>query len=341
MGATLLAVCAAISCSKDDKGPEKENIPDLSTVSLSEINGAKDFIELYNAGDAAVSLKGAKIRRLRMNDGEEDKQTLWEGTTESIGPKAYLCLRFKEGNLKKEFSARKNAYFWLQDAAKNTVSEFTRGQKSIGWNQIHMQRCQSAQEEVYSYARIDGKWVYALPTPGEPNGSGVGAIDQTMMPVVINEIDFRNNKVELFNNSEKPINIIGYQLRWGRVNKQGLDDNRTIWAAEEETVIPANGFLVVETDSSLCRNTQTNFHLRLRDGSEAHVDFTGAKYVSDELKRGKKGEGWNLITMTSALVGNMVRVPDGTGDWYMSNTPSLGATNGMTPGKPAPDIDGY
>lgn len=330
-----------MSCGKEDNGPDGGPTTDLSTVSLSEINGAKDFIELYNDGDRTVSLDGAKIRRMRLKDGEDDKQTLWKGTTETIPPKSYLCLWFKEGNLVKEISARKNLYIWLQDADKNIKSEFKRGQRGNGWNRIHMQRLENENGNVYSYARINGAWCFAVPTPGQDNGTKAGAMDHTMMPVVINEIDFQNNKMELYNNSDKQVNLIGYQVRWGRINSEGLEDNKTIWEAEQQTMIPAGGFLVIETDSVLCRNIRTNFHIRLRDGSELHTDFTGAKYVSDDIKRGKKGDGWNTDTLTSAIVGTMVRVPDGTGDWFLSNTPTLGATNGTTAGKPAPEVNGY
>ena len=348
----FLAALLISSCNEtetNDENATEEEVektdPNIALVSLSEIDGAQDYIELYNAGSETVSLRGAKIRRDRVNDATDDKQTLWEGTTETIAAGAYLCLKYEEGkadvagNLKRDFSSRKNTHIWLQDANKNVISEFTRGQKSIGWNQIHMQRCQKDEDDAYSYSRIGNNWVYAAPTPGETNGPAVADIDQTMMPVVMNEIDFASGSIELYNNCDDPVNVVGLQLRWSRI-KDDEGDNRTIWEALTKTIIPAHGYLVVQSEISLSEYSSTNFHLRLRDG--AHNDFCGNNYVWDDFRRGKKGEGWTLVKQSSPIVGSMARVPDGTGDWYIASTPTLGSTNGFSlAGKLVPDADGY
>ena len=349
----ILALCVSgavvISCSKsgDEFNNESGNqsAADLTSVRLNEIDGAEDFIELYNTGTQTVSLEGAKIRRWRVADGIDDEQTLWEGTTETIAAGAYLCLRYDEtkvgvaGYLKRDFSSRKNTSIWLQDANETVVSEFSRGTKSVGWNQIHMQRCRNASEVAYSYSFVGTKWVYAESTPASANGSRVGEIDQTMMPVVMNEIDLESGKIELYNASDAEVNLIGFQLRWSRM-KDDDADNRTIWEATKKTVIPAKGYLVVESEISLSEYASKNFHLRLRDSS--HQDFMGEKYVWDDFKRGSKGEGWTTVTLTSPIVGSMVRIPDGTGDWYLAGSASLGSTNGTSlSGKLVPDGDWY
>lgn len=344
-----------VACTKEsgEKGGEEEgkkeeqtSATDISKVILSEINGAQDFIELYNTGDKKVSLEGAKIRRMRILDGQDDEQTLWEGskgTTLDAGK--YLLLKYEDGKvgptyLKRDFTGKKNTCIWLQDVAKKKVSEFTRGIKSIGWNQIHMQRCEDANEKTYSYAYVNGSWGYAVPTPGDPNGTKVGAIDQTMMYVVINEIDMKNNKIELFNNSTSEIDLMGFQIRWSR-QKGGEGDNKTIWEALTSTKIAPKGFLVIDVeDINMSEYVQKNIHIRLRDAS--HADFTGAKYAWDEIKRGKKGDGWTLATLTSPIVGSMARIPDGTGDWYLASEPTIGKTNGtVVTGKLVPDLEGY
>ncbi len=360
---TRLFACAVlaaftVSCGDDSKSDEDGMlVPDISTVCLSEINGSQDYIELYNSGNSKVSLTGAKIRRWRVNDGEDDKQTLWEGTTEVIEPHSYLCLRYEEGKegtayyLKRDFSARKNQYIWLQDVSQAEVSKFIRGEKSIGWNQIHMQKCTDTADVAYSFAMIDGAWVYGIPSPGSENGAPIGSIDQKMFPVVINEIDFANNRIELYNNSSTTVNIVGAELRWGRV-KDSKDDNCTVWSALTATNIEPHGFLVVNLDNSmndgkvnLSDFRTRNFHLRLRDSNgDGHKDFTGSRYVFDEIKRGKKNAGWGQDTLTTAILGNLVRVPDGTGDWESTEKPSMGSTNGtLHTGKTALDleIDGY
>lgn len=345
-------VCFAAACSSDDSktGIDGGNqLPDISAVSLNEINGFKDYIELYNSSDTKVSLRGAKIRRFRVNDGVEDKQTLWVGTDEVIGPKSYLCLAYEAGKenvsgfLKRDFSARKNTYIFLLDAAGLEKSVFVRGQKGVGWNQVHMQKCESPEGVAYSFSKVGGEWVYAVSTPGTANGAKVGDIDQKMLPIVINEIDFENNKVELFNNSSEKFNIVGFELRWSRI-KDMNEDNKTVWTTLVETNIDPYGYYVADlSEIDLKDYVQKNFRLCLRDGStsDGHVDFTKAKYVYDEVKRGSKSTGWTTVTLSSAIAGRIVRVPDGTGEWLMVSTGSMGHTNGTPSGKTISDIDGY
>lgn len=354
-------VCFAASSCNDDEAETEAMAENLDTVVLNEINGSQDYIELYNSGDAQVSLKGAKIRRWRINAGVKDKQTLWEGTTEVIAPKSYLCLKFEEGKegsayyLKRDFSARKNTYIWLQDVSQAEISNFKRGQEDIGWNQVHMQKCANDTGLVYSYSRVGKEWVYAIPTPGTANGEKQGDIDQNMFPVVINEIDFAQNKIELYNvSSTRTVNICGAELRWSRLDGKGEEDNCTLWYATGTTNIEPNGFYVVNVDNTVNKQdgdidlsdcVSVNFRLRLRDSSgDGHVDFTNSRYVFDEIKRGVKGSGWAQDTLSKSISGNLVRVPDGTGDWESTETPSMGSTNGtLHSGKNAIDleIDGY
>lgn len=355
----LLLAFLALSCSKDNSssssssssssdkpGPAAKISTDLSNVFLSEINGAEDFVEIYNAGKETVSLEGAKIRRMRTLDGADDEQTLWEGAAGiTLASGKYLCLKYEEGkenvstNLKRNLSAKRNIYVWLQDSQMKKVSEFKRGTKGAGWNEVHMQ----PEEKEYSYTNslssADGEWYYAAPTPGSANGTKMGAIDQTMMFVVINEIDFKNSKIELYNCSSEEIDLMGFQLRWSRINKEGEADNKTIWTAETSVKIPAKGFLVVDSETDLSPYVQKNIHIRLRDAS--NTDFTGEKMIWDDVKRGSKGSGWTTVELASPISGSMARVPDGTGDWFMVGQPTIGGTNGKTTGEALPDWEGY
>lgn len=106
------------------------------------------------------------------------------------------------------------------DSQMKKVSEFKRGTKGAGWNEVHMQ----PEEKEYSYTNslssADGEWYYAAPTPGSANGTKMGAIDQTMMFVVINEIDFKNSKIELYNCSSEEIDLMGFPTALEQ-NQQG------------------------------------------------------------------------------------------------------------------------
>lgn len=334
------------SSSGDKPSPAAKPSTDLSCVYLSEINGAEDYVEIYNAGQETVSLEGAKIRRMRTLDGADDEQTLWEGTAGiTLESGKYLCLKYEEGkenvstNLKRNLSAKRNMYVWLQDSQKKKVSEFKRGTKGSGWNEVHMQ----PEEKEYSYTNpfspADVEWHYAAPTPGTANGTKMGAIDQTMMYVVMNEIDLKNSKIELYNSSTEEIDLMGFQLRWSRINKEGVADNKTIWTSETSLKIPAKGFLVIDSETDLSPYVQKNLHIRLRDAS--HTDFTGEKLIWDDVKRGAKGSGWTMDDLSSPISGSMARVPDGSGDWFMVSQPTIGSTNGKATGETLPDWEGY
>ncbi len=353
----LLFLSVLFSCSKpdtdpvgggDEGRPAQEHKPtrDLKNVFLSEINAAEDFVEIYNAGEETVMLEGAKIRRMRTVDGADDEQTLWEGAAGmTLASGKYLCLKYVEGkenvstNLKRNLSGKRNTYVWLQDSNKKIVSEFRRGEKGTGWNMVHMQP--EVDEYSYTAAIPSAKdtWFYSAPTPGSENGAKMGEIDQTMMYVVINEIDLANSRFELYNNSTEEIDLTGFQLRWSRINKDGEADNKTVWAAEDGTKISPKGFLVAESDTDLSSFVQKNLHIRLRDSRNS--DFVGEKLIWDDVKRGNKGGGWTTVDLGTPIVGNMARIPDGGGDWYQTGNPSIGSTNGITPGQAVPDWEGY
>lgn len=331
--------------------PQPQGVPDISGVILSEIDGDTDFIELYNTGTGEVSLEGAKVRRMRVKDGKDDEQTLWEGDAAcSIAPGEYLCLRYEEGKegglfLENKISSRKNADIWLQDASKRKVSEFVRGIKGPGWGLVGMPMCVDDGGEAFSFSFVHGSWVYAQPTPGAANAVKASDIDGTMLYVVINEIDMAGGRIELFNNSDKEIDLLGFQLRWSRI-KDNAADNKTVWECTRSTKIAAKGFLVLDAaatgvtalDLSLPKYADKNFHLRLRDNTR--TDFTGEPYVYDDIKRGSKGAGWTLETLSSSITGGMVRIPDGTGEWYLSGKSSIGSSNGASPtGAAVPELD--
>lgn len=345
----IMAMAAIVSCKKDD-AIQNAN---LSAIILSEIDGTQDFIELFNTGVETVSLEGAKIRRMRTLNGADDEQTLWTGKKGvSIAPGEYLCLPFVVGkedqprNLKRDFSPKKNTYIWLQNGAGHKFCEFTRGSKENGWNNIRMQKCKDENDVAYSYSLVDGSWVYALPTPGAENGKKAGNIDQTLLPIVINEIDLNNNWIELYNTSNKAVSLLGLQLRWSLI-KDNEAENLTIWEVTKNSSLEANGYKVIEfTDGKEAGTLQLkfsdyadkNFHLRLRDANKE--DFTGKNYIFDDIKRGEKGTGWTTTTLPTLVTGSFARIPDGSGDWYMVQASTKGTTNGKdTTAKPAPDVD--
>lgn len=323
MRKTLLvpaAIClAAISCTKPSG-----NSGFGTGVIITEINGSEDYIEIYNPTSQTQSLEKMKIRRYRMKDGAEDTQTIWRGAPgTSLEPGEYRVMIYGDGGeLENRISSHKNAVIWINYANGDLGNSFQRGVKSIGWGEVNMQKTvEPNTEKDYSYALIDGEWVYSKPSPGEANGVAAGPIDQTMLPVAINEIDFDNSKVELYNYGDKTVNLNGLQLRWSRI-KDGAADNRTIWEAVGGSIEPG-AFMVISTKENLASYKDRNIHLKLRN--KLKTDFTGEYLEYDDVKRGEKGSGWTLDVI-SPLKGQMIRVPDGTGEWTEGSA-SLGQKN--------------
>lgn len=339
--ALLLASCSG---SVDPFGPDPGE--GTASVIISEVDGSDDMIELFNDGTTELSLAGFKLRRMRLKDGVDDEQTLWTGQpSETLAPGAYLALTYEPGiennvshphSLQNQFSSHKNTLIWLQDQQGAELSRFTRGVKSVGWGQVGMQKVEDAEDNHFSYSYVSGQWVYAKPTPGAANAVSAGSIDQTMFGVVLNEIDMSASTLELYNITDKPIELKGFQIRWSRL-KGGEGDNQTIWEPTVSTVIQPRSFLTAKSRIIMTSFADRNFHLKLRD--PAHSDFTGSKHAWDDVKRGTKGEGWTSVSLGSSCL-HMARIPDGTGSWYVVSKPTPGASNGTDMGGGlVPDMD--
>ena len=325
--------------------------PSNSKIILNEINGSavdgRDYIELYNSGTTTENLDDFKIRRYRTKNGMEDDQTLWKGTSGvTLAPGAYLCLYYEGDHddsktypyrLQRDFSAKKNTHIWLQDVEEREVDIFERGTKNSGWNNINMQKVENSSGVAYSYSRVNGLWVYANPTPGVVNAAKAGDIDQTMCSVVINEINLSGNYIEIYNMGSVTVDLKNLQLRWSRV-KDGYADNQTVYEWTSSRKLNPGEFLAVTPGKvNLSSYTNKNIHIRLRDGDK--TDFTDEKIVWDDFKRGTEGTNWTTVTLPTTITRSIVRVPDGSGDWYLGNA-SKGVTNGTdVSGGLCPDVN--
>lgn len=326
-------------------GCSKENVinPASSTgitgIEITEVDGYADFIELYNSGSETVSLEGCKLRRLRVKDGLEDKQTIWLGTSSvSLAPGEYLVLNYEEGktdnnlyplNLQNKISAKKNINLWFQNSVNTVLSTFQRGSKGIGWGLVNMPACKDDADVEYSFSLVSGEWVLATSTPGADNASKAADIPTQMMTVVLNEISLPDNAVELYNFGAESVNIGGFELRWGRI-KSGVADNQTVYTIPTGTTIAAGAYLKLTPGINIGLYNACNIRIYLRDPST--LDGFDQKIVWDDFRRGKKGDGWTSTTLSATTL-PYARIPDGTGDWYLENAATIGAANGTSAGE--------
>lgn len=346
--ASLLFSALAIAACNEDPDPFQPSTGgEKSPVIITELDGHADMIELYNPSASEQSLSGLKIRRMRVNrEGADDEQTLWTGQKDlTLGPGAYLALYYVEGkednalypkNLQHKFSSHKNTSIWLQDASEDRLCEFVRGTKGPGWGVVGMQKAETEEGVDYSYSLVGGVWVYALPTPGKANGEKAGEIDQTMFPVVINEVNFETSQIELYNLGKTEVDLKGFQLRWSRI-KDSEADNQTVWEAVDKTVLKPGGYLVVPSLVDLKSYSSRNVHIKLRNPLKQ--DFTGTCHEWDDIKRGEKGAGWTTATLSKSCP-VIARIPDGIGLWYVAKSATAGKTNGTDDSAGlVPDID--
>ncbi len=144
----------------------------------------------------------------------------------------------------------------------------------------------------------------------------------TLGDVVINEIMASNTKtatdnngqyddwIELHNKSTAAVNVGGYFL----------SDDPTIlekWRIPTNTMIPANGYLIVWADNDSSQNTATFLHANFKlstSGEDVYLSKTGGILV-DNIKFGTQKADFGLA-----------RRPNGTGNFTIQ-TPTFAANN--------------
>lgn len=159
--------------------------PATVSVVLNELDGNNKFIEIYNPGDAEVSLYGYTIDK-------DAAKTVWTGAeTIKVPAKGYLVLESEDLGIDAEeagetyeyeseahifgsgLSAKKSLLIELKDPDGNVVDAFERG--SEPWNESGY-----AEDKQHSFSRVPnatGDFVYADSTKGAANGAKVADIN--------------------------------------------------------------------------------------------------------------------------------------------------------------------
>ena len=171
----------------------------------------------------------------------------------------------------------------------------------------------------------------------DPQVDGAKAEPQAFTGVVLNELSGADKYIELYNTTDKDIEVYGAYLVKYDSSKDG--GKSTTWTAAEGMKIPANGYLVLES-SDLADEAEGGNPAYAYE-SKDHVfkgGLSGKKNVFIELydgkgnklsefKRGEEGAGWNQVEpYNNDKSSSFSRVPNGTGDFVWA-VPSKGAAN--------------
>ncbi len=238
-GALLLAVCLwclpLFGCADG-------NADTGISIRISEVQtagGDADWIELYNAGTASVSLDGCFL------SDDEGAPGKWMFPKVTLAAGDYLLLYADKADSTAE---RLSVSFSLKSSGETVVLSDPNG------NTLDKVVVPESVPGV-SYGRdMNGNYAwYAAPTPGTSNDNGMILGQQSVNTengVRINEYMSRNRSVlydrdgdygdwvELYNFSDNPIDLSGYFL---------TDSKNDIhkWQFPDGTTLPAGGYLIV------------------------------------------------------------------------------------------------
>ena len=307
---------------------------DYSGLRLNELNGNDKFIEIYNAGAEAISMKGVYIEK----DGSQN----WIGdNTVSIAAGGYLLLYSEDVSadhpevpesmiFHSGLSAKKNVRIQLFTPAGESIDDF---------NLIDIdQNDPSMIPAPGSYSlNADGNWYYADATPGAPNVEGTIALlgleggvnpepptpEPDYTNLVLNELNGTDKFIEFYNKGDLDLSMEGLYL---------MKDDKTdpIWTADATIVIPAHGYVLLYSSDVIADHPELGENMFFNSGLSAKKTIRIALYMADGTERdiftrGSTGEWGQTI---SAVEGSYARTPDG-GDWKLAD-PTPGTANPET-----------
>ncbi len=326
---------AANAADEDDGGSDTDDptfdpsaVKDYSGLVLNELNGNKPvkFIEICNTLDKAVDLEGVMLRK------NDEEPTIWVAPKMSIEANGRLVLvSDRETNdtaigFKGGLSAKKSVKIELLDPSGEQLDVFKNlsADRTETWDASPLYNGETNVESFGRWPDATGGWFTMTPSQDAANTEGNEAISMEAQPAVpsgegdyeglaLNELNGNDKFIELYNASDREIDLSGVQLK--------KDDEDIVWIAPEGTRIAAKGFLALDGDaddytggftSGLSANKSVKIELLTPSGQEIDV----FKNLS-----ASKGEVWGEKDgMYDAKSDNLSfgRFPDGTGKWYLA-----------------------
>lgn len=303
-------------------------VKDYSGLVLNELNGNKPvkFIEICNTLDKAVDLEGVMLRK------NDEDPVIWVAPKISIGANGRLVLVSDQetnntaAGFEGGLSAKKSVKIELLDPAGGLLDVFKNlsADRTETWDAAPLYNGETNVESFGRWPDATGEWFTMNPSQGTANAEGNEAISMEAQPavpgedggyegLVLNELNGNDKFIELYNASDKEIDLSGVQLK--------KDDEDIIWIAPEGTVIAARGFFALDGEagdytggftSGLSADKSVKIELLTPSGQEIDV----FKNLSES-----KGEVWGekdgkYDAKSDKL--SFSRFPDGTGKWYLA-----------------------
>ena len=171
----------------------------------------------------------------------------------------------------------------------------------------------------------------------DPQVDGAKAEPQAFTGVVLNELSGADKYIELYNTTDKEIEVYGaYLVKYDSAKDGGKS---TTWTAAEGMKIPAYGYLVLESsdladeaeggDPAYAYESKDHvFKGGLSGKKNVFIElYDGKNNKLSEFKRGEEGAGWNQVEpYNNDKKSSFSRIPNGTGDFVWAK-PSKGAEN--------------
>ena len=170
------------------------------------------------------------------------------------------------------------------------------------------------------------------------DGSGDKNDQQGVAGLVLNELSGADKFIELYNTTDKEINLDGVYLVKYDSSKEG--GKSTTWTGKGGIKIAAKGFVVLESSdladeaeggdpNYVYESANHVFKGGLSGKKNVFIELYSAKDEKlSEFKRGEEGAGWNQVSgFNNDKKHTFSRVPNGTGDWAYAD-PTKGAANG-------------
>ena len=327
--------------------PPTPGAPDFANLVLNELNGQdhKKFIEIYNAGDAAINMEGVTIYK------DTDK-LVWTGSSDvNIEAGEYLLLFSEDVFLDypdmdttlymfhSGLSAKKNVRIELKDPNGVNVDDFNLTQIELNGEAYGYANNQAPD----SYSRnADGEWYYADATPGAKNVDGVNPVlgleggveppvpsEPDYMDLVLNELNGQDHKkfIEIYNAGTVAINMEGVTIY--------KDTDKLVWTGSSDVNVEAGEYLLLFSEDVFLDYPDMDTTLYM-----FHSGLSAKKNVRIELKNpdGENIADFNLtqIELNGEAYGYANnQAPDSysrnaDGKWYYSDaTPAAVNIDGV------------